>query len=694
MKKRILSLIILIVHLNYANAQKPISKLNKSLFNLTQYNPTPETNFTLRDGLISNTSGTILYEVNGVEHVISTPSQDTVNQPAIHFIKKNDNWIFENLYENAKLHAVRNYCLLDTLGTIAFAEDDDVSKGNLWICKTIGDTLSWQRISTYTAAYSDVSSGDFNGDGLIDVVTYGGIYPNGWMQAFLQDTNGKFHLDPNIIPLPPLSPPPHIPEAYNLGWAVGSEFLLGNTYPEIVKAEYSSRGTSRANETTCYGVVIFSYNPITKAYDVIKPVTGIGIFKDSTVGATSIRFGDFNHDSKKDFAVATENDTHNDIQIFLNDGNDNFIPGQNIHLRYDSLSFREFIVDDFNNDGWADIFLQLFNNGPMTDVVINRQASNQYQYIDIQKCIWMNDNGTLSPLKDSLNIQVVPGFLIGKKVDKNLRLIGYTNDSLGLKYPTPLQIPPNQTTLVDITISFCNNTVKPIFDITNYSFCPGDSVKVSITNANQSDTLKWYWGSKSDENNVSTKTFTDSTNLFVTKTEWGGCYISSDTIQIEKYALPNPPTLTKDSANFLVANIDAITWYKDGVQISDTTQKFKPITSGSYSAKTTQNGCLSLLSQPYYYLTTNLINLNTSEFIKLSPNPFNDQLNLNFIVNGYQRLNMEIFEITTGHKSISKQGLKSGNPILLNLLLPGTYVIKITSNDHKVSYSFKMIKTQ
>ena len=53
---------------------------------------------------------------------------------------------------------------------------------------------------------------------------------------------------------------------------------------------------------------------------------------------------------------------------------------------------------------------------------------------------------------------------------------------------------------------------------------------------NKGDTLKWYYGTKSDLTNVSNKTFTDSTKLFVTRTDSLGCVISSDTIQIKKYS--------------------------------------------------------------------------------------------------------------------------------------------------------------
>jgi hypothetical protein len=98
------------------------------------------------------------------------------------------------------------------------------------------------------------------------------------------------------------------------------------------------------------------------------------------------------------------------------------------------------------------------------------------------------------------------------------------------------------------------------------------------------------------------------------------------------------------------------------------------------------------MSAAYYYLVTDIINLSKDEFIKLAPNPFINQLNFDFIVKGYQKLNIEVFDIATGTKVASQPNLTAGSRITLGQLSAGTYVIKVTSADNKISYQFKMVK--
>jgi hypothetical protein len=108
--------------------------------------------------------------------------------------------------------------------------------------------------------------------------------------------------------------------------------------------------------------------------------------------------------------------------------------------------------------------------------------------------------------------------------------------------------------------------------------------------------------------------------------------------------------------------------------------------------KTTQNGCVSALSSPYYFLVTDVINLSADEFIKLAPNPFINQLNFDFVVKGYQRLNIEVYDLATGTRVATKQNLTAGMPITLGQLSAGTYIIKVSSNDNKIVQQFKMVK--
>jgi hypothetical protein len=53
---------------------------------------------------------------------------------------------------------------------------------------------------------------------------------------------------------------------------------------------------------------------------------------------------------------------------------------------------------------------------------------------------------------------------------------------------------------------------------------------------------------------------------------------------------------------------------------------------------------------------------------------------------------MEVFDLASGARVANKQNLTPGIPIYLGQLSAGTYVIKVTSNDLKVSYQFKMVK--
>ena len=133
-------------------------------------------------------------------------------------------------------------------------------------------------------------------------------------------------------------------------------------------------------------------------------------------------------------------------------------------------------------------------------------------------------------------------------------------------------------------------------------------------------------------------------------------------------------------------------WFKDSTALTDTAQKIKPTTPGYYTAKTTQNGCTSALSTPYYFLVTDVINLSSDEFIKLAPNPVKNQMNIDFVIKGYQRLNIDFYELSTGLLKYSNKGVFAGSQLYLGQLSPGTYVVSVRSEDGKVAHKLKVIK--
>ena len=405
----------------------------------------------------------------------------------------------------------------------------------------------------------------------------------------------------------------------------------------------------------------------------------------------------------------------------------NFFPTKlNENLFY---SNRQFKLIDLDNDGLIDIYPITGDNGCTTkspqgcgyfgfqgiDSTVyfkNKKGSFELKSLGLFFSDTVSQNVYHEFKKKNINIggfnlalgnQIVPYFIKG--ISKPVFITGtqkqsvemyegeiYNNDSLkNLRGRISQNSFLNYNFRPGFLMVPCENT-KPAFNTSKFSFCSGDTLKLSIININKGDSIKWYYGTKSDLTNPSNKTFTDSTKLFVTRTDSVGCVISSDTIQIKKYGIPSAPTLSRDTANFLLSGAPGTTWYKDGSAITDTTQKYKPTTAGSYTAKTTTNGCTSVMSAAYYYLVTDIINLSKDEFIKLAPNPFINQLNFDFIVKGYQRLNIEVFDVATGTKVTSQPNLIAGSRIALGQLSGGTYIIRVTSNDQKILQQFKVVK--
>jgi len=134
------------------------------------------------------------------------------------------------------------------------------------------------------------------------------------------------------------------------------------------------------------------------------------------------------------------------------------------------------------------------------------------------------------------------------------------------------------------------------------------------------------------------------------------------------------------------------TWYKDGVALNDTSVKIKPNTPGYYTVKTTQNGCTSIISSTYYFILTDIINLSPSEFIKLGPNPFANNIRFDFNVRGYQKMNIDVYEISTGRKVSSRIGLTTGTTLNFDNLSTGIFVFNVISQDGKISHQFKLVK--
>ena len=232
--------------------------------------------------------------------------------------------------------------------------------------------------------------------------------------------------------------------------------------------------------------------------------------------------------------------------------------------------------------------------------------------------------------------------------------------------------------------------------IGDLSICPGDT---TVIKANSSPFYTWF------KNDTAIKA-KDTSFIKVTQNDTGvyriaysdglGHYDSSRQILIKKspFQKPPTPTIVRDSAGNLTSNYSTGNqWYKDGVAITGATDiKYKPVVNASYTVTTVQNGCASLKGSSYFFLVTDIINLEDNQFIKVMPNPYVSNLYLNFFLIKYNTLNADVFDFSTGRMVANRKNLYTGTNLDIANLASGIYIVKVYSTDFKMTYTFKIVK--
>jgi hypothetical protein len=232
----------------------------------------------------------------------------------------------------------------------------------------------------------------------------------------------------------------------------------------------------------------------------------------------------------------------------------------------------------------------------------------------------------------------------------------------------------------------------------NLSVCQNASVGNLSATASSGKKLVWYGlnstgGTGSLISPVLSSSVVGSNRYYVSQIDTvNTCESPRTSILYTVNAIPIKPTIRRDSLNNIFTSTYGTIWFKDGVQINDTTQQIRPTSAGSYTAKTVTSGCMSILSDPYYYLVTDLYQIGNDEYVKLSPNPFVDQLKIDFKLNGIIKLNLELIDIASGVTVFSRKDIYSGTPLYFGQLNAGIYVVKLSSYDQKFVKQFKVIK--
>lgn len=225
--------------------------------------------------------------------------------------------------------------------------------------------------------------------------------------------------------------------------------------------------------------------------------------------------------------------------------------------------------------------------------------------------------------------------------------------------------------------------------------CDNDSISIKLTNKIPGSSYTWYLDNNIISSSVDSIFLKKAGTIKVKSIDSLGCSKISDSITYYITSRPSTPAIIRDSLNNLSSSsITGNIWYYNDVITGDTARVIKPKNQGYYSVKSSQNGCSSDKSISYYYLTTNIDNFISYDFINIFPNPFVNELRINFIINKHPQVNLEIINPIDGSKVFSQNNISSGANLTLGKTLPkGTYILKITSvRNYQTLKQIKLIR--
>ena len=151
---------------------------------------------------------------------------------------------------------------------------------------------------------------------------------------------------------------------------------------------------------------------------------------------------------------------------------------------------------------------------------------------------------------------------------------------------------------------FCN-PAKPLLNTSKFTFCAVDTLKLSVTNSQKGEKYKWFYGTKVDSSNVTSKFFTESTKLVISKVDSLGCEAKTDTISITKLGIVPPPVISNATTLSFCAGQNVVLkstaiinqWYLNGNAITNAISSSLTVyASGIYKVKAIDGECSSVLS--------------------------------------------------------------------------------------------------
>lgn len=277
----------------------------------------------------------------------------------------------------------------------------------------------------------------------------------------------------------------------------------------------------------------------------------------------------------------------------------------------------------------------------------------------------------------SANLVSTGGQYVGASFNTSQNTVKQTNLTIGFQQPVRIPLDTSVNVIGDLLICKGDTTELRLTKAPYYKWFKNDTLlKGQDTSFFRTITAGKYRAVMTDGLG-----FTDSTRIIE--------------IGLSSFEKPAPPTISRDESNNLVSSYEKgeHKWFEAGREIAgQTTNKYKPSTSGYITVKTRQNGCLSLMSASYYYLATSIINISPEETIKLSPNPFNSQININFKLISNTSLNIDIISMSSGKLITTFKKILNGQALELPGLVNGVYIFRIYSDNGKIDRIIRVVK--
>ena len=446
-----------------------------------------------------------------------------------------------------------------------------------------------------------------------------------------------------------ITAPPTI-QTPTAGIKISNSFLLKSSYPDQV-AIGSKLLIFSKNNTVVASVNLMDNNSDSINFDLHHIASSGGINIRSTAGMDSLPDGDYTVDlayqdvvfNPAAHAITTfSKNTEPFIGVLSHQNNTVYGPFT------ETLTFNKPVGLYYSNH----IIQNLINNAPTANL------------------------GSLTPTTDNKVLTFLVTPLQQGKIKLDAPFMGVVYDLYGNL---------SQVIAMD-SIEYIDTTIRVNPTVTGVvALCQGDSTILT------SSTAKTYlWSTGATTQSIVVKQ-SGTYNVKVTYDNFIRGASNDVVVSVNEY--PAKPTITRDGNNNLVSSAGyGNIWYEGGVVLKDTANSIKPTKPGIYSVKASPLGCASAISANYYYVVTDVINLSNNEFIKLAPNPFTSQVNFDYAISGYSKMNMEIIDLSSGYKVESMQGLQPGISLNLGHLKAGTYVFIVSSKDKKLNYQFKMVK--